>query len=53
MRVSLAGVEVVTVELRIAAGSVDTFLHYATELSTLERSSNDAGGPESTESGAP
>lgn len=53
MRVSLAGVEVVTIELRIAAGSVDTFLHYATELSTLERAANDADGSGSTESGTP
>lgn len=49
IRVSIAGIEVVTVELRIAVGSVDTFLHYATELSTLERATDDADGPGSTE----
>lgn len=53
IRVSLAGIEVVTVELRIAVGSVDTFLHYATELSTFERATDDADGPGSTEPGAP
>lgn len=35
-RVSLVGVETVTVEARIVVGSADTFLHYAREVSGTE-----------------
>lgn len=35
-RVSVVGIEILTVEARIVAASVDTFLHYATEISKLE-----------------
>lgn len=36
IRVSLVGVELVTVELRLVTGSIDTFLHYAREISRIE-----------------
>lgn len=36
VRLSLVGIEMVTVEARITAGSVDTFLHYAREIAELE-----------------
>ncbi|GAA0453048.1 gas vesicle structural protein GvpA [Halococcus dombrowskii] len=35
-RVSVVGIEILTVEARIVAASVDTFLHYAKEISKLE-----------------
>ena len=45
IRVSLVGVEMITVELRIVTGSVDTFLHYAREVSRIERAEgSDANG---------
>jgi hypothetical protein len=35
-RVSVVGIEILTIEARIVAASVDTFLHYAKEISKLE-----------------
>lgn len=36
-RVSLVGIEILTVEARIVVASVDTFLHYAKEISKIEQ----------------
>lgn len=45
IRVSLVGVEMITVELRVVTGSVDTFLHYAREITGIERAEgSDANG---------
>lgn len=35
-RVSLVGIEILTVEARVVIASVDTFLHYAKEISKIE-----------------
>jgi len=35
-RVSVVGIEILTVEARIVAASVDTFLHYAQAISQIE-----------------
>ncbi|RRJ29540.1 gas vesicle protein GvpA [Halocatena pleomorpha] len=35
-RVSIVGIEILTVEARIVVASVDTFLHYAKHISILE-----------------
>ena len=35
-RVSLVGIEILTVEARIVVASVDTFIHYAEELTKIE-----------------
>ena len=36
-RVSVVGIEILTVEARIVAASVDTFLHYAQEITKIEQ----------------
>lgn len=36
-RVSVVGIEILTVEARVVAASVDTFLHYAQHISRIER----------------
>ncbi|WP_254765721.1 gas vesicle protein GvpA [Salinilacihabitans rarus] len=36
-RVSVVGIELLTVEARVVVASVDTFLHYAKEISKIER----------------
>jgi hypothetical protein len=36
-RVSLVGIEILTVEARVVIASVDTFLHYAREISKIEQ----------------
>lgn len=36
-RVSLVGIEILTVEARVVIASVDTFLHYAEEISKIEQ----------------
>lgn len=36
-RVSLVGIEILTVEARVVIASVDTFLHYAEEITRIER----------------
>lgn len=38
-RVSVVGIEILTVEARVVAASVDTFLHYAENISKVERAS--------------
>ncbi len=38
-RVSVVGIEILTVEARIVVASVDTFLHYAEEISKIEQAS--------------
>ena len=38
-RVSVVGIEILTVEARIVVASVDTFLHYAKNISALEMAS--------------
>ena len=38
-RVSVVGIELLTVEARVVAASVDTFLHYAEEISKIEQAS--------------
>jgi hypothetical protein len=38
-RVSVVGIEILTVEARIVAASVDTFLHYAENISKIEQAS--------------
>lgn len=41
-RVSLVGIEVLTVEARVVIASVDTFLHYAREISIIEAAEEEA-----------
>ncbi|GAA0198130.1 Gas vesicle protein [Haladaptatus litoreus] len=36
-RISVVGIEVLTVEARVVVASVDTFLHYAKEMSRIEQ----------------
>ncbi len=36
-RVSVVGIEILTVEARVVAASVDTFLHYAQAISQVEK----------------
>ncbi|MEK6887352.1 MAG: gas vesicle structural protein GvpA [Candidatus Aenigmatarchaeota archaeon] len=36
-RVSLVGIEILTVEARIVVASVDTYLHYAEEITKIEQ----------------
>lgn len=36
-RISLVGIEILTVEARVVASSVDTFLHYAEEIAKIEQ----------------
>lgn len=38
-RVSVVGIEILTIEARIVVASVDTFLHYAQEISKIEQAS--------------
>ena len=38
-RVSLVGIEILTVEARVVIASVDTFLHYAEEITKIEQAS--------------
>jgi gas vesicle structural protein len=40
-RISVVGIEVLTVEARVVVASVDTFLHYAKEMAKLEQASSD------------
>ena len=42
-RVSLVGIEILTVEARIVVASVDTFLHYAREISKIEQAEEEGG----------
>lgn len=36
-RVSLIGIEILTIEARVVVASVDTFLHYAEEITKVEQ----------------
>ena len=36
-RISLVGIEILTVEARVVVASVDTFLHYAEEITKIEQ----------------
>ena len=36
-RISLVGIEILTVEARVVIASVDTFLHYAEEITKIEQ----------------
>lgn len=36
-RVSLVGIELLTIEARVVAASVDSFLHYAEEITKVEQ----------------
>jgi len=36
-RVSLVGIEILTVEARVVMAGVDTFLHYAEEITKIEQ----------------
>ena len=38
-RISVVGIELITVEARVVVASVDTFLHYAHEIAKIERAS--------------
>lgn len=38
-RVSVVGIEILTVEARVVVASVDTFLHYAQSISQIEKAS--------------
>lgn len=38
-RVSIIGIEILTVEARVVVASVDTFLHYAQAISRIEQTS--------------
>jgi len=40
-RVSVVGIELLTVEARVVVASVDTFLHYAHEIAKIERAVSD------------
>lgn len=42
-RISLVGIEILTVEARIVVASVDTFLHYAEEMAKIEQAELTAG----------
>jgi hypothetical protein len=38
-RISLVGIEILTVESRVVVASVDTFLHYSEEMAKIEQAS--------------
>ncbi|MFC4988618.1 MULTISPECIES: gas vesicle protein GvpA [Saliphagus] len=40
-RVSVVGIELLTVEARVVVASVDTFLHYAEEISKIEQATSE------------
>ncbi len=39
LRVNLVGIEILTVEARVVVACVDTFLHYAEEITKIEQAS--------------
>lgn len=45
-RLSLVGIEILTVEARVVVASVDTFLHYAEEIAKIEQAEIAASAPE-------
>ena len=40
-RVSLVGIELLTIQARVVVASVDTFLHYAEEITKIEIAANE------------
>ncbi len=44
-RVSLVGIEILTVEARVVVASVDTYLHYAEEITKVEQAAIGAAAP--------
>lgn len=38
-RINLVGIEILTIEARVVIASVDTFLHYAEEITKIEQAS--------------
>ena len=38
-RISLVGIEILTIESRVVVASVDTFLHYSEEMAKIEQAS--------------
>ena len=44
-RVSLVGIEILTIEARVVVASVDTFLHYAEEMTKIEQAAIKAAPP--------
>ncbi|MDJ1433022.1 gas vesicle structural protein GvpA [Halostagnicola sp. A-GB9-2] len=40
-RISVVGIELLTIEARVVVASVDTFLHYAEEIAKLEKATAD------------
>jgi len=44
-RVSLVGIEILTIEARVVVASVDTFLHYAEEITKIEQAVIKAAPP--------
>ena len=40
-RVSLVGIEILAIEARVVVASVDTFLHYAEEISKVENAAKE------------
>jgi len=45
VRVSLVGIELLTIEARVVVASVDTFLHYAEEITKIEQAAIGATVP--------
>ena len=45
-RLSLVGIEILTVEARVVVASVDTFLHYAEEIAKIEQAELTAAAPD-------
>jgi len=41
-RISLVGIEILTIEARVVVASVDTFLHYAEEITKIEKAAMEA-----------
>jgi hypothetical protein len=50
-RVSLVGIEILTVEARVVVASVDTFIHYAEEITKVEAAA--IGAPPTAAAPAP
>jgi hypothetical protein len=44
-RVSLVGIEILTIEARVVVASVDTYLHYAEEITKVEQAAMVAAIP--------
>lgn len=40
-RISVVGIELLTIEARVVVASVDTFLHYAEEIAKIEQATAD------------